>query len=277
MADLFHEAKNKLAKLTTARPGVAITLALSPQLGRLLEATQDVAGLGTLVATLTGAATLGINGIGWVRDERRKRLMKALLCDPELTIEEFRQLRALRAAPVDREEILREVRSHLTAIDEAVENEVADALINVLRYRAKRPAEKQFTDSALAFFRDARLEELDLTKAILSRALEASPDDPLSLFNNRTLSDQKQEPGVLVVVSDRAEVGGGSGKYVYPAKAVLVRRLFRRLKDADFARSTGMSVGNFVYDGSKSFAPETDEDSLVIGRDAAAALIPLIP
>jgi hypothetical protein len=262
----------RLAKLTTSTPAVAIGLALTSQLGKLTEVTRDVPGLGGLAASLVVAVGLGLNSISWIHDDRAKRVAKALLSDPDISIDQYR---AVWCPPVDREAVSRQLRAHLEAIDRATENDVADALLNALRYRTKHPEEKEFARSVVAFFRDAHVDELETTKILISAALLATPDDPLALFNNRTLSNQKTEPGVLVVVADGPD-GSGHGKYVSPAKAVMVRRIFRRLKDADFARSTGMSVGNFTYDGPPP-PPESDDDSLVIGRDIGQRLVALIP
>jgi hypothetical protein len=269
---MTDEAKRGLlARFAGAPLATAGALGVLSQASKVAEVALNAPGVGALAASVIVAIGFGLSSINLVNDDRAKRVAHRLVNDSELTIDQYR---AVWNPKTDREAVLRQLRSQLEAIDRAEENEVADALLNALRYRTLHPEDRRFGASTLTFFRDARFEELQLTKKVLGGALRATPDDPLSLLNNRSLSDQKQEPGVLVTVNDTG--AGGHGAYVCPANAVVVRRAFRRIKEADLARSTGMTVGSFMYDGSPG-PPETDEDSLVIGRMVAEKLAALIP
>ncbi len=264
------EATRRERHRTSIEAVTAVGLALVPQAARLAELALVVPGLGSLVATVTTAVGLGINSRKWIHDDRAKRVARRLLTDRDVTIDQFR---AVWAPNVDRESVSRQLRAYLEAIDQARENETADVLLNVLRYRTKYPEDRRFSDSALELFRGADLATLRATRSVLVAALAAGQTAEIALYNNRTLSDSPSEPGVLLGGSMRE---GGRLTYLTPLNGFVGRRMFQRIKAANLGRATSTSGGNYFSDGSDPPPTESQDESLVVERVVAEKIVALL-
>ena len=256
MREHNEQRRNVLARIVkSGGEGVA------PLLSALAAGTHPTVALGAAVVTFI--AYFGPPAMLRISARRAQRLIRTLSEAPELSLSDYR---AVWGESSKVEQLRAELYRFLNEIDTALSDEHADVLCRILKYRTREPNEHEFVWRLVGLVRSlptpADLNDLERIVRLAVDIPAAKGINELALF----IGSMRGTPFVAVRIGDKAQP-------LAPIDLVSCRRLFRALRQFDFAVSLGMGTGRVMGDTFSQSPQNTQEDNLVIARADAVKLL----